>query len=100
MLLLDTAGTTDGLVARWVLPLLVTFPAVLIFRLTAGEESASSSLAKVGKSLGPYLMEAVGTFILASSVAIALVTGTVAVPVAAGLALTALVSETRLLWGS
>ena len=85
-----------GLLPRCLVPILGGLAAALVFRSTDIDEAAAPSGRLPGLSadavrrFGAFANEAVGTFFLTSSVAIALGTGNLPAPVAAGLALTAL----------
>lgn len=89
------AGKSKGGVASWVLSLLGAFPAMAVFRLADPDEAEMPTehvsyfpKTLVGKeatrSIGPYVSECVGTFILTAVVTMALATGRVAAPLAAG----------------
>lgn len=93
--LFAASGTTTGLVARLALPMLAAIPAALVFRATDVDETMSTqkgflplASADFVRNKGPYLMELVGTFLLTSSVGLALVTKGLPAPIAAGLTLT------------
>jgi aquaporin Z len=74
---------------------MATLPAAIIYRITDPDENDAktehvSFLPKVfndktTKSVGPYVNEYVGTFLLTSVVSLAVATGKVAAPIAAGL---------------
>jgi len=84
--LFTAAGKDKGSLALWLFPLLAALPAVTIFRLSDPDESETptkhiSYLPKffatndAARSLGPYVSEYVGTFLLTGAVTIALATG-------------------------
>lgn len=85
-----------GLLPRCLVPILGGLAAALVFRSTDIDEAAVPSGRLPGLSadavrrFGAFANEAVGTGFLTSSIAIALGTGNLPAPVAAGLALTAL----------
>jgi len=89
------AGHQKGLLARTILPLIMTFPAAFFFRLTDIDETYAREMGLVPsvsaafvRAYGPYLIELVGSFLLTTTIGLALVTKNLPIPLAAGLALT------------
>jgi len=77
------------------LPLLAAIPAAMLFRATDIDETYAVSKgmlpiisADFVRNRGPYLMELVGTFLLTSTVGLALASKALPAPIAAGLCLT------------
>ncbi len=93
--LFAAAGHTKGLLARLAVPLLMAVPAALFFRCTDIDETYTMKKGIVPmisadfvRNRGPYLMELAGTFLLTSTVGLALATKELPAPVAAGLCMT------------
>lgn len=93
--LFAAAGHSKGLLARLGVPLMATVPAALFFRCTDIDETYTMKRGMMPKipadfvrNRGPYLTELAGTFLLTSTVGLALATKALPVPVAAGLCMT------------